>query len=80
MIRGGFKMSDVWGQVTSGRYPGLVWDDDEQTMFRIPWKHAGKQDFRSDEDAAIFKVHARCHGNIFLFFLFKNSCMQICCT
>lgn len=25
-------------------------------MFRIPWKHAGKQDFRKDEDAAIFKV------------------------
>lgn len=29
-------------------------------MFRIPWKHAGKQDFRKDEDAAIFKV---CFGS-----------------
>lgn len=44
-------------QVSSGKYPGLVWDDDAKTMFRIPWKHAGKQDFRKDEDAAIFKVN-----------------------
>lgn len=29
-------------------------------MFRIPWKHAGKQDFRKDEDAAIFKVTTGC--------------------
>lgn len=33
-----------------------MWDDQAKTMFRIPWKHAGKQDFRSEEDAAIFKV------------------------
>ncbi|MGH0177214.1 UNVERIFIED_CONTAM: hypothetical protein FKN15_074561 [Acipenser sinensis] len=43
-------------QVSSEQYPGLVWDDPNRTMFRIPWKHAGKQDFRSDEDAAIFRV------------------------
>lgn len=43
-------------QVNSGKYRGLEWDDPEKTMFRIPWKHAGKQDFRSEEDAAIFKV------------------------
>lgn len=46
-------------QVSSGQYPGLVWDDEAKTMFRIPWKHAGKQDFRKDEDAAIFKVGTR---------------------
>ncbi|KAM4706953.1 interferon regulatory factor 9 isoform 1-T1 [Discoglossus pictus] len=45
-------------QVESGKYPGLVWDDDKKTSFRIPWKHAGKQDFRHDEDAAIFKAWA----------------------
>lgn len=43
-------------QVSSGKYPGLVWENEDKTMFRIPWKHAGKQDFRKDEDAAIFKV------------------------
>lgn len=43
-------------QVNSEKYLGLVWDNPEKTMFRIPWKHAGKQDFRTDEDAAIFKV------------------------
>uniref|UniRef100_A0A3Q4H144 IRF tryptophan pentad repeat domain-containing protein n=1 Tax=Neolamprologus brichardi TaxID=32507 RepID=A0A3Q4H144_NEOBR len=26
-------------QVSSGKYPGLVWDDEAKTMFRIPWKH-----------------------------------------
>lgn len=46
----------AWMQVCSEKYPGLVWDDEAKTMFRIPWKHAGKQDFRKDEDAAIFKV------------------------
>ncbi|XP_070708978.1 E3 ubiquitin-protein ligase RNF31-like [Pempheris klunzingeri] len=48
--------------VSSGKYPGLVWDDDAKTMFRIPWKHAGKQDFRKDEDGAIFKAWAEYKG------------------
>ncbi|XP_040272853.1 interferon regulatory factor 9 isoform X1 [Bufo bufo] len=45
-------------QIESGKYHGLMWDDDLKTCFRIPWKHAGKQDFRHDEDAAIFKAWA----------------------
>ncbi|XP_074838500.1 interferon regulatory factor 9 isoform X2 [Carettochelys insculpta] len=50
-------------QVESGRFPGLVWDDPPaKTMFRIPWKHAGKQDFRHDEDAAFFKAWAEYKG------------------
>uniref|UniRef100_A0A7N6BLG6 IRF tryptophan pentad repeat domain-containing protein n=1 Tax=Anabas testudineus TaxID=64144 RepID=A0A7N6BLG6_ANATE len=51
-------------QVSSGKYPGLMWDDDAKTMFRIPWKHAGKQDFRKDEDAAIFKAWAEFKGKL----------------
>ncbi|KAM3837916.1 interferon regulatory factor 9-like, partial [Diretmus argenteus] len=51
-------------QVSSGKYPGLVWDDVAKTMFRIPWKHAGKQDFRSDEDGAIFKAWAEFKGKL----------------
>ncbi|KAM6971001.1 interferon regulatory factor 9 [Tautogolabrus adspersus] len=51
-------------QVNSGKYPGLEWDDDSKTMFRIPWKHAGKQDFRKDEDAAIFKAWAEFKGKL----------------
>ncbi|KAJ0059967.1 hypothetical protein NL108_016976, partial [Boleophthalmus pectinirostris] len=50
--------------VNSGKYPGVVWDDEEKTMFRIPWKHAGKQDFRKDEDAAIFKAWAEFKGKL----------------
>ncbi|XP_041092677.1 interferon regulatory factor 9 [Polyodon spathula] len=51
-------------QVSSEKYAGLVWDDPNKTMFRIPWKHAGKQDFRSDEDAAIFRAWAVYKGKL----------------
>ncbi|XP_077062015.1 interferon regulatory factor 9 [Siphateles boraxobius] len=51
-------------QVNSGKYHGLVWDNTDKTMFRIPWKHAGKQDFRSEEDAAIFKAWAEFKGKL----------------
>ncbi len=43
-------------QIDSGEYAGLVWENDEKSIFRIPWKHAGKQDYNRDEDAALFKV------------------------
>ncbi|XP_057680330.1 interferon regulatory factor 4-like isoform X1 [Corythoichthys intestinalis] len=51
-------------QVSSGKYAGLTWEDESKTMFRIPWKHAGKQDFRKDEDAAIFKAWAEFKGKM----------------
>ncbi|XP_053714731.1 interferon regulatory factor 9 isoform X1 [Synchiropus splendidus] len=51
-------------QVNSGRFLGVMWDDEDKTMFRIPWKHAGKQDFRQDEDAAIFKAWAQFKGKL----------------
>lgn len=43
-------------QIDSRRYPGLVWENEEKSIFRIPWKHAGKQDYNREEDAALFKV------------------------
>ncbi|XP_058149661.1 interferon regulatory factor 9 isoform X2 [Dasypus novemcinctus] len=49
-------------QVESGQFPGVCWDDEAKTMFRIPWKHAGKQDFREDQDAAFFKAWAMFKG------------------
>ncbi|XP_045065929.1 interferon regulatory factor 8-like isoform X4 [Coregonus clupeaformis] len=45
-------------QIQSGQYPGLLWEDDSRTMFRIPWKHAGKQDYNQEVDASIFKAWA----------------------
>lgn len=51
-------------QVNSDKYNGLVWDNPEKTMFRIPWKHAGKQDFRTEEDGAIFKAWAEFKGKL----------------
>ncbi|XP_051954001.1 interferon regulatory factor 4 [Xyrauchen texanus] len=49
-------------QVDTGKYPGLVWEDRDRTTFRIPWKHAGKQDYNRDEDAALFKAWALFKG------------------
>ncbi|MED6264932.1 hypothetical protein CHARACLAT_020248 [Characodon lateralis] len=49
-------------QIDSSRYPGLVWENDEKTIFRIPWKHAGKQDYNREEDAALFKAWAMFKG------------------
>lgn len=54
----------IVAQVSSGKYPGVVWDDEAKTMFRIPWKHAGKHDFREDEDAALFKAWAEFKGKL----------------
>ncbi|XP_020666164.3 interferon regulatory factor 9 [Pogona vitticeps] len=46
-------------QVEGGKFPGVVWEDPPaKTMFRIPWKHAGKQEFRHEEDAGFFKEWA----------------------
>ncbi|KAJ8409006.1 hypothetical protein AAFF_G00240270 [Aldrovandia affinis] len=45
-------------QIDSGKYAGLSWENREKTMFRIPWKHAAKQDYNQDEDAALFKAWA----------------------
>ncbi|XP_048353907.1 translation initiation factor IF-2-like [Sphaerodactylus townsendi] len=43
-------------QVESGRYRGLRWESRPQRLFRIPWKHAAKQDYRPPRDAALFKA------------------------
>ncbi|XP_056149730.1 interferon regulatory factor 4a [Lampris incognitus] len=49
-------------QINSRGYPGLVWENGEKTVFRIPWKHAGKQDYNREEDAALFKAWAMFKG------------------
>ncbi|KAL0966183.1 hypothetical protein UPYG_G00292000 [Umbra pygmaea] len=49
-------------QIDSRRYPGLVWENEEKSIFRIPWKHAGKQDYNREEDAALFKAWALFKG------------------
>uniref|UniRef100_A0A8B9T900 Interferon regulatory factor 8 n=1 Tax=Anas platyrhynchos TaxID=8839 RepID=A0A8B9T900_ANAPL len=45
-------------QIDSELYPGLIWESEEKSMFRIPWKHAGKQDYNQEVDASIFKAWA----------------------
>uniref|UniRef100_A0A3Q2YGU6 Interferon regulatory factor 8 n=1 Tax=Hippocampus comes TaxID=109280 RepID=A0A3Q2YGU6_HIPCM len=45
-------------QIQSGQYCGLLWEDGSRIMFRIPWKHAGKQDYNQEVDASIFKAWA----------------------
>ncbi|CAB1336192.1 unnamed protein product [Coregonus sp. 'balchen'] len=45
-------------QIDSGKYAGLTWENEDKTMFRIPWKHAAKHDYSLNEDAALFKAWA----------------------
>ncbi|KAL6119196.1 uncharacterized protein ACO6RY_03823 [Pungitius sinensis] len=45
-------------QIESGKYDGLCWEDERKSMFRIPWKHAAKKDYKQTEDAALFKAWA----------------------
>ncbi|XP_068453766.1 interferon regulatory factor 10 [Clinocottus analis] len=45
-------------QIESGEYEGLSWEDESKSMFRIPWKHAAKKDYKQTEDAALFKAWA----------------------
>ncbi|XP_070574524.1 interferon regulatory factor 8-like isoform X3 [Ptychodera flava] len=43
-------------QIDSGAYRGLTWLNADKTEFKIPWKHAGKQDYDKEEDSKIFKA------------------------
>uniref|UniRef100_A0A3Q3XAU6 IRF tryptophan pentad repeat domain-containing protein n=1 Tax=Mola mola TaxID=94237 RepID=A0A3Q3XAU6_MOLML len=45
-------------QIESGKYEGLFWENEDKTMFRIPWKHAAKKDYKQTADAALFKAWA----------------------
>ena len=45
----------------SGDVPGLKWLNDEKTIFRMPWKHAGRQDYNL-EDSKIFMEWAKHSG------------------
>ncbi|XP_056152811.1 interferon regulatory factor 3 isoform X2 [Lampris incognitus] len=49
-------------QIDSGRYPGVMWTNQEQTEFCIPWKHALRQD-SSSLDVLVFKSWAEVSGN-----------------
>nr|WKR38934.1 plastid IRF10 [Lateolabrax japonicus] len=61
MMESGVKMHmKEWliAQIESGKYEGLCWEDEDKTMFRIPWKHAAKKDYKQTADAALFKAWA----------------------
>lgn len=47
--------------IDSDNFPGLKWMNDDKTIFRIPWKHAGKFSWR-EEDCLIFKAWAEHRG------------------
>ncbi|CBY16380.1 unnamed protein product, partial [Oikopleura dioica] len=45
----------------SGDVPGLTWLNEDRTIFRMPWKHAGRQDYNL-EDSKIFMEWAKHSG------------------
>ncbi|ESO85068.1 hypothetical protein LOTGIDRAFT_85054, partial [Lottia gigantea] len=44
-------------KIDSCRFPGVEWIDRDLNIFRIPWKHGGKQDW-SEQNSLIFKEWA----------------------
>ncbi|XP_045688922.1 interferon regulatory factor 4-like isoform X3 [Phyllostomus hastatus] len=57
--RGPLRLRDwLVAQIESGRYAGLRWEDEGKTLFRIPWKHAAKQGYQAQQDAALFRAWA----------------------
>ncbi|KAK3507360.1 hypothetical protein QTP70_014817 [Hemibagrus guttatus] len=42
-------------QIRSGRYPGVVWLDEDSQIFQIPWKHAARHGWNIDKDATLFR-------------------------
>lgn len=64
-------------QIESGKYAGLSWENEEKTMFRIPWKHAAKKDYSQTADAALFKVRTFPLNPDLNPVLMKSFCEQI---
>ena len=48
-------------KIDSGTIHGLKWLNDEKTMFQIPWKHGGKQDW-TPENSRVFMEWAKHTG------------------
>lgn len=44
--------------VSSGRFPGLEWLNEEKTVFKVPWIHAKKRGYCRERDAALFREWA----------------------
>ncbi|XP_018424623.1 PREDICTED: interferon regulatory factor 5-like [Nanorana parkeri] len=42
------------GKINSQMYPGVKWVNDEKTQFKLPWKHALRQDL-SEDDIKLFE-------------------------
>ena len=69
------------GHLNRGDIPGLRWLNEDRTLFRITWKHHGKQDW-SPEHGRVFMVSVRKQLiDIFVSFLriFVPPAMNIFC-
>ncbi|XP_045193922.2 interferon regulatory factor 5-like isoform X2 [Mercenaria mercenaria] len=44
-------------QINNGQIRGLEWVDEQQKMFKVPWKHVGNREW-SEDDGIIFKEWA----------------------
>ncbi|XP_076012069.1 interferon regulatory factor 1-like [Genypterus blacodes] len=45
-------------QIQSGKYPGVIWLDQSEKIFQIPWKHAARHGWSIDRDATLFRSWA----------------------
>lgn len=49
-------------KIDSGRVPGLKWLDREKQIFRVPWKHASRANWKEETDASLFRDWAEYTG------------------
>ncbi|XP_031950513.1 interferon regulatory factor 9-like [Corvus moneduloides] len=66
MAEGGPRRLRPWllEQLKSGRFPGLVWDDEAQSALRIPWAHGGRNGAKGGAGAALCKAWAEYKGRV----------------
>ena len=55
------KWHEILKSEFSAAVPGLKWLNEEKNIFRMPWKHAGRQDYNL-EDSKIFMEWAKHSG------------------
>lgn len=55
------SLTEKFKFIFSADIPGLTWLNKEKNIFRMPWKHAGRQDYNL-EDSKIFMEWAKHSG------------------
>ena len=50
--------------INKKKYPGVEWLDEDQKIFRLPWKHASRNGWQINSDACLFRAWAEHTGKL----------------